>query len=537
MLSLSTSLLLVASALGPVQAEPESCAPPTIRSVEIVRHEVFDEEAGGLYRIVNKLHVVTREGVIARELLFEQGDPLDPEALDQSDRNLRVRAYLREVTVEVLGPDGVVLATAGTPELRALACAEHRPDQVDVRVTTRDSWSTSIEGRLKRAGDRTVWSIGLAESNFLGRGKEMELSHLADIDRTSNVVAYRDPRIAGGPLAGEVMYADQSDGARAFVWLSRPLLALDTPLAWRAQTESFDQIQPLYRRGDRFEQLRHVRRRHQFELSHLLARKGEVAYRVDGAYRTWFDEVGGDARDFGIFEVGLRRIEHRYRKLTHVNHERAEDLNLGAVSRVAVGASPGWLGAEDRAWFVSASHRQGAELGGDTFLVGSADWSARWEDGTLRDGLLTARLALLRYLGDRRIVYLSSELRDGVRLDPERQLLLGADRGLRGYPINQFTGDRAWVGSAELRWFLTDDLLRVMSLGVVGFFDVGATWRGPAEAGTDGLRRNVGVGLLIGRKSMSIRNAAVRIDLAYALDPVLGRGRWLLSFNPARLDF
>lgn len=528
----------LALAMSLVAAAPQAadCRPPTIEAVEIVRHDVFEDEAGGLFRLVNRLHLVTREPVVRRELLFAEGAPLDVEAIEQSERNLRVRAYLREATIEVLDGEGAVLAVAGDQRLRDLACA---PDlhAVRVRVTTRDSWSTSLEGRFERAGDRMLWSLGLSEANFLGRGKELELTHVADIDRSSNVVAYRDPQVAGGPLEFEAMYADQSDGGRALFRVGRRLLSLETGLAWGARSESFDQVQPLYRAGERVRELRHVRRRNEVEASRLLSRNGDTAFRVDAAFRSWFDEVEGAARDFGIFEVGVRRIEHRFRKLSHINHERPEDLNLGAVSRLAVGRSPGWAIGSDRAWFFTAEHRQGVDLGEDAFVVGTASWNARLEEGELRNGMLRARLALLHYLTDRQLVWVTSEFRDGTRLDPERQLTLGADRGLRGYPVNQFAGDRTWSGTAELRWFVTDDLFRLLSVGVSGFVDLGATWRGMPGVTSNGLRRNVGVGLLLGRKSLSTRNATVRIDLAYALDPVLDRGRWLVSFNPARLDF
>lgn len=535
-LSSAVTIWLAAVVPGPA-VQVGACSPPFIESVEIVREEVFDPEGGGLYRFANKLHIVTRESVVRSELLFAAGETLDAESLDQSERNLRKRAYLREARVEVLDAEGTVLTTAGAPELRRLGCAASDPEAVRIRVVTHDSWSTSIEGRLAHAGDRTLWSLGLSEGNFLGRGKELELTHVADIDRTSNMIAYRDPRVGGGPLTLEVMYADQSDGSRSLFQIGRPVLALDTGNAWRFRSDVFDQVQPLYRGGERDRELRHVRRRHSLEASTLLQRNDSTAVRLEGAFRSWFDAVDGNERDYGIVELGLSRTEHRYRKLTHLNHERAEDLNLGAVSRVRLGHAPGWFGAADRAWFLRSEHQQGAQVGGSGFVVGSAAWAGRLEASELRDALLEARVVWVQFLGARQLVLLSSDFRDGTRLDPERQLTLGAHNGLRGYPVNQFSGDRIWLATAEARWFVADDVFRLFSVGLTAFGDIGATWRGPAGSTTNGTRANLGVGLILGRKSLSLRNAAVRFDLAYALDPVVGRGRWLLSFSPARLDF
>ena len=66
---------------------------PVIGTIEILTHEVFEESATGLtapYRVANKLHVRTRDSVVARELLFDTGDSFDVALLEQTERNLRV---------------------------------------------------------------------------------------------------------------------------------------------------------------------------------------------------------------------------------------------------------------------------------------------------------------------------------------------------------------------------------------------------------------------------------------------------------------
>lgn len=529
---------LLVALVAPTPTGPGyGCAPPVIEAVEIRREDVFSEsEARGLYKLVNKAHVVTREGVVRRELLFAEGDELDVEALEQSERNLRKRPFLRGIALEVLDDEGRVLATAGEESLSRLACDPRAPDTVRVRVTTRDSWSTSVEGTLKRAGDRFLWGVGVTETNFLGRGKQLELAHEVDLDRTSDVIWYSDPQIAGGSLAGEIRYKDQSDGSRLAFAVGRPMRSLDTRWGWKLDLETFDQLQPLYFRGDRDREPRHVRRRQELQVTRLVGRSGQTAYRVHAGYRSWFDSVDDEARDFGIFRVGVSRVEHGYRKLTHVNHERPEDVNLGAVSGLFLGVSPPGPAASDGGWFFDASHSQGLTLGSDGILLGDLEWAGRVRGGRLENSLGEVGLTYLGP-GDHELLYLSARYRRGSRLDPELQLTLGAQNGLRGYPVHQFTGDSTLLLTAEHRWFVADDLFRLLSLGVTAFADTGLVWRGPRGGTTDGFRSDVGVGLLIGRKRSSLRKAAMRIDLAYALDPVPGRGRWLVSFTPVDTDF
>src|SRR3989304_8322207 len=99
---------------------------PIIDSVEIVIEDVFED--GGLtpdywaYRLANELHLETKEVVIRRELLFREGEPLDPEALAQTERNLRSLPFLRRSEIETHPAE-----TDGTGAVR-------------VRVGVGDSW-------------------------------------------------------------------------------------------------------------------------------------------------------------------------------------------------------------------------------------------------------------------------------------------------------------------------------------------------------------------------------------------------------------
>lgn len=516
---------------------PPSCRAPRIERVEIVRQDIFDAEAGSLYRFANKTHVVTREGVVRSELLFTEGDVFDAEAIEQSERNLRTRAYLSEIDIVVLSPEGEVLGRAGQDDLAALACAPGVPGAVQVRVTTHDSWSTSIEATAKKAGDRFLWGIGMSETNFLGFGKEVVVSHFVDIDRTTDEVSYRDPRVGGGKMELEVVLADRSDGGRGAVTIGTPFRSLDDTWAWRLRSEAFDQLDPRYFRGDRAEDLRHVRRRQDIEVARRIHRSGDAAVRAHVAFRAWDDTVRDEIRDWGIFELALSRTENRFLELSHVSHERPQDINLGGVSRLSFGFAPAGFIGRSRVTLLSASHAQGLAVGRSGLVLGSIAWSGRFEDGDLRNGLAEARLTYLGVPGPRRAVVATAWLRDGTRLDPEIQLTLGASNGLAGYPVHRFVGDRTLLVGLEHRWFVTDDLWRLLSLGVTTFANGGWTWQGPSGGTTEGMRSDVGVGLLLGRKSASARNAAVRIDLAYALRPVPDASRWVLSVTPVGLEF
>src|SRR5262249_54127566 len=157
---------------APEMAEPAAQA-LTIDRFEIVRHDIFDDEKGLAwpYRLANRAHAVTRESVIRREFLARPGDCPDREALAQTERNLRRLRVLRAATVETQ------------------PAASGRPDAVDVRVSTFDTWTTVPRLRFAKVGNRGVWTVGLAERNLFGRGQQVELARRSDLDRDETYLA------------------------------------------------------------------------------------------------------------------------------------------------------------------------------------------------------------------------------------------------------------------------------------------------------------------------------------------------------------
>ena len=101
------------------------------------------------------------------------------------------------------------------------------------------------------------------------------------------------------------------------------------------------------------------------------------------------------------------------------------------------------------------------------------------------------------------------------------QLRLGAETGLRGYPVRQFTGTRSLLLTAEERVFFADDVWQLFSFGVAGFVDSGFVWPAGNAVDLGDLRTGVGVSLLVGSHRLASRGG-VRFDLGYALNPVEG---------------
>jgi hypothetical protein len=496
-------------------ATAADCGP--VGSVEIVRHEIFAQRDGrGLawpYRLANRLHSRTREDVIRRELLFASGECPDAESIAQTERNLRGAGFLRDARVET------VPAEAG------------RPAAVDVRVSTYDRWTTVPSLRLAQVGNRRVWTVGVAERNLFGRGQQVEFQRRSDIDRDETLLSFRDPRVAGSRVQASVSLADRSDGRRGELLVARPFYALDTRWSFRARAEAFDQLDPLYRDGDRIAELAHDGHALDLSAGRILRRTSSGALRLHAAYRHRRDRVADDVRRFGIAETGLSFVEHRYVRLTHVNRfERAEDFNLGHQLSAAAGVSlPGLGGGKETVFFLSAAERKGLSFGRERFLIGEAGWAGRRRGGRWENAIAEASLGSAVRLRARSLLLVQGRYRHGSNLDPETQITLGAHNGLRGYAVNQWAGTRSLLLATEARLFVADEVGQLLSFALAAFAETGYAWPHGTRVALRDLRGDAGLGLMIGRNRLTSR--PLRVDVAYALNPPPGRSRWQVSMG------
>ena len=165
---------------GRVLDESERFAPyegKTVGEITIDRIPVF-EDRNWLERTGNKLHVMTRERVIRRDLLFRPGDAVDPQLLVRNQQLLRSRRYISDADIE-LRPD---------PE---------DSTRVDVLVRTRDSWTITADAGLHGEG-RTMF--GVYDANIFGWGNSLKIKthfNRKNFDYGGNIVEYEIPNVLG----------------------------------------------------------------------------------------------------------------------------------------------------------------------------------------------------------------------------------------------------------------------------------------------------------------------------------------------------
>lgn len=493
---------------------------------EVIVHagDIFDPEAPGesnvVFRIANKIHVNTREGTIRHQLPFRPGDRYSRSALEEAGRILRANGYLYDATIRPVRYDG---------------------ERVDVEVKTRDVWTLGFGLGVGRAGGANSTRFGVDDQNFFGTGKDVAIRYSSDVDRTETLYRYRDPNLFGTKGRMQISYSDLSDGKSSFYSLDRPFYSLSTRWALGAASSSDARIDPLYSRGVVTGQFRHEStgvevyggrsrglvagraRRLTFGFSHH-----EDRFSVPDGLATPVAAAPPD-RLLSFPWIGFEVIEDGYFTVQDMDQiQRTEDHNLGRETRGRLGFSSPATGGDRNRLVYDVSFSQGVNPGNAQMLFVTGRLSGRWGGDGAENLLLSGGARyFMRDMGEH-MFYVSLEGSMADNLDPENQLLLGGDNGIRGYPLRWVDGDRRVILTVEQRFYMPWHVMKLVHLGAAVFYDAGsAWWSGDTAAVQQPFLQDVGVGLRLS-SSRSSKGGMMHIDLAFPINPPDGIPRYQL---------
>jgi Surface antigen variable number repeat len=525
------SLLAIAVSLfaGIAGGAPELRAQegPRIRRIVIETENVFqDAESSFLARAADAIHGITHEHVVRRELLFQEGDTLDPKKLLETERNLRALGFFRRV------------------EIKATPVGN---EEVDVLVRTRDAWTTELSGSVGRAGGQGHYGISLEEKNVFGLGKKVSFAADQRPDRSTREVLYSDPQFLGRRLALDLFYGSNSDGDRRHFSLESGFRSLDSPSGAILAFDQGKRETRIYSEGSELARFGMDTRSVELSGGRRLTPAGDQPLlRLFAGYRREEASFGSIVhapdgfvlpadRKFGFFFTRIELARPKY----FVQHDvafflRDEDFDLGSTASLEVGYSPAVFGAE-QAVGGALQLARGLRLPGG-FLIGTLSAATRAREGSFENTLAEGQLLSVWRPAETSAHTLVGRLllSAGNRLDGEVQLEADGANGLRAYRLHAFAGDRRVILNLEDRVRLTPELLHLIVLGAAVFVDAGYAWPPGVPVRLSDLRADAGVGLRVGLPRAS-RHALVRFDLAYALRPDLqGRRGWLVSFSSSQ---
>ncbi len=485
--------------------------------------DVFEaaESLAAPYRIANALHIETRIRTITDQLLFHTGERYNPHTLAETARLLREQRYLNAAVIEPV--------------------RYHDDDNtVDVVVHVHDVWTLSPGLSFGRKGGKNSVSVQFEDTNFLGLGKQISVDRSSTVDRDSWRFAYKDPHLLGTWWRLSMAHEDMSDGNENSILLARPFYSLDSRWSFSVAASDRTATQSQYSLGEIVDQF--SMHDQSFEIA------GGISNGLENGWaRRLLAGVRHLGRDFAAVEstqvtgpaaslqlptdrvfnypwVGIEWIEDQYRETRNLDQiGRTEDLYLGRSAHFEVGYASEAFGSTADAVMLNGSVQAGLEPAENQYFINTLGFGGRLEGGQLYNAQLDAGSRYYLRQSPRRVLFASANLSVTSHLDPELQLLLGGDNGLRGYPLRYQAGTRRALFTVEERFYTNWQPLKLFNVGAAVFFDAGRTWGVDPYAQANGTGeslgwlRDIGIGLRLGSARSGLGNV-LHVDLACPLD-------------------
>ena len=484
-----------------------------IGEIRVVTGDIFDlndpRENNWLFRLANKVHYTTRPDVVRRVLLFDSGEPVSVQKIEETERLLRSRHYLYDVTIRPIAVrDGVA----------------------DIEVLTRDTWSLDLGLSASREGGENKGRIALAEENLLGTGISLGVSYSSDVDRTGTTFNIADTNLFGTRGIASYAYAKNDDGHSQSALLQRPFYALDARWGTGISASENNGIDALYNAGNAIAEYRHRQQR-------VETFGGWSAGLINGWTRRYSigllhqndeyslepgklapERLPANLKLVGPF-VRFELVQDEYRQDTNLNLiGRVEDFAMGLQANVQVGRALESLESTRDSWMYNAGVSNGFDLTKNSFLLTGVSTAGRYAE----QGENQSVGGYVRYYHrhGRHLVYYAAVSADAVH-DPDTPspLNIGGDSGLRGYPLRYQSGERRVLFTTEARGYTDWYPFRLFRVGGAVFFDHGRAWKGENQNTVNGgWLRDVGFGLRL-LSARTSKGNVLHADFAFPLDP------------------
>lgn len=510
-------------------------APPVIEEIAIVVHPVFDEsnpkENNFLFRLVNRLHIDTKKHVIEKDLTFKKGDVLDKHLLEESERRLRERRYFADAKV----------AIQNAPEKTENA---GQPVQVDVH----EVWTLIPKISYSNTGGNTHYGYGLHDSNFLGLGKTVKVEQTSSVERTSNIIVYRDPNF-GNDKQLALEYADNSDGKEQQFHFSNPFRSIRTPWTAGIDMLDFEREDTLYDAGEEAWRFGHEGTNYSVFYGQRLDSSTDDRttrwtlgwdsvkhdfFDVPTATNSYIGELPSN-RDYNIAWFEYSYLHNRFIKTLNIQQiNRTEDFNLGSQWRARIGRVMANSEPLDGSTLLEIDYDKAFQLSPSQLLTSEFSTSGFYSSKQSTQTVSKIDVSYHWQNFSRGQFYVTVNETYGKNLFADTPLELGGDTGLRGYPARFMAGDRSRLLTIEQRYFGETEWFSLFHLGAAIFYDEGKAWGNANVPQTyQNTMRDVGIGLRISGTRTGGRDDGAHnvghIDLAYPLDGGPGIDKYQIS--------
>jgi hypothetical protein len=489
-------------------------ADAVVSNIVYTRLPIFNaedpKENNRLFQLVDFLHIDTQERVIEDQLLFKEGAPINNRLMEEAARELRQVNFLYDARIWPYRICG---------------------NQVDIEVVTREVWTITGGFSFTRSGGSDEDSISISDDNFLGRGETLAFSRTSSTDRDGFQAQYFDPSVAGSRYTLNLFHADNDDGGRDEVEIERPFFSLDTRHAWSLNWITDERSIDLYERGEEIAAFQSEAEdaRIYYGFSEGWSSNSTARWFVGWQnHKEIFHPDPGEPlpavfptdREYNYPYIAYQSIHEDFIQTTNLNQiHRIEDFNLGQSWSATLGYASESYGSDLDRIVYGANYRDAWQWD-HRLLQWNFSFNGLWQTDIhdYEDLLVESNLRYYDGLDKKNGTYLALDMRYTRNRPVDKQLLMGAEENLRGYPARYQDGDRSFVFSAEHRYYTDWHLFRLLRIGGAVFLDVGRAWF-PSEENdnTTGILADAGFGLRIA-SSRAQTKRVLHIDVAFPFE-------------------
>ena len=457
-----------------------------------------EEDLPRIHRIVIHGLERTNEQIIRRELLFAAGEVLDSTRVAETARNLRRLLFVGDVHIRWLD----------------------RPDSVEVTVSVEDLYSRALSPLLSGTIDELSFGVVALDYNFRGRGQRLRLG-LGNraISGPWAELLLAEPRLRGSRRALAAQLATGAEGHDHALTFSRPFATLADRRAYGLSLFSQQAVQRLYSGGQLTTRYRDALDGGRIWLTRSYGTQTKVRPSVQlQVSRRRFTASASDGyapsdRTRVVPSVGLLAWRPRYKRTRYMRDlGPLEDLQTGSWLSLRWGFAHRSLGSDRTFSFYRAQLAPRFEPTKRSYAELTLFTSAYRGAGKFYNLLASASATAYFRLGIAHSLALHTAWEALHRSEDAAQLLLGLERGLRGYAPRHYDGTRRVLFNLEVRptwvhrpWY---------TLASAAFVDCGAAWTPNRERAS--LVCSPGVGIRLGWPKV-YNTPVFRGDIAYGL--------------------
>lgn len=434
-----------------------------INNIQIIRKPVFSitKKFKKLFHNLNKLHVLTLKSTIRKDLLFKEGEVYDPKIIENAERKLRSRKYIREASI--------------IPETVS-------DTLVNILVITTDQWTTIIGGAMKKTekGENTLKLI-LKEYSLFGYGKTFTFKKdILNKDKNNNEFGYFDNHLLNSEYELQYNYIETSNQITSTFRTGKDFISDYDKYAYflgiftSKDSENDDKIYNNY-----------------FEL-HISNKK--IIKRLEPVFRLHFFKniYKGNEIKKNYFLSGIKFSSITYLKTKYIyKFGLIEDIKLGYEFFVGLKSINHLFGADKNGWGWESSIKYRKKIK-KNFIFQTYEFNNYY----LNNYKQFANSFLIEhyYKHFDNLTFASIlTFKRKTSFKKYNFFQLGSSTGLRGYEDNKIKGNKYLLLNSELRYVFKNDFLNFFYPGITLLYDIGRTYEQGKSFNFKSFYHNIGL--------------------------------------------